>query len=185
MTKINNDKQPLVIKRFPTIEGMGTFSIIYYKDEFICFGLEQEWRDNKPFISCIPSGEYELLPWSSEKYGSCFVFKNLKLKVSDYPLKDKPDFRYACLIHGANYSRQLQGCLAPGSSITFNNETNEFMITASTVSRDKLFKLIQTNDINKVVIQWEKSPISDLVTTQLEEKEQPFYLGISKLPEGK
>lgn len=72
-------------------------------------GIEQAWRDNKPFKSCIPSGTYTLLPWESEKFGDCYAFVGgeVSLYKGNAP-------RYACLIHSANYASQLQGCMAVG-----------------------------------------------------------------------
>ena len=75
------------------------------------FGIECPWRDNKVSVSCIPGGEYDLVPHSSDKYGEVWAF--VGGTVSHYYEKNKSE-RYACLIHVANYASQLQGCLALG-----------------------------------------------------------------------
>jgi len=75
------------------------------------FGIECPWKDNKPSISCIPGGDYDLVPHSSGKYGEVWAF--VGGTVSHY-FDDGQSERYACLIHAANYAHQLQGCLALG-----------------------------------------------------------------------
>jgi len=145
----------LKITRFPTVEGNGTLSRITLDGKHICFGIEQDWLNNLPFKSCIPAGKYRLLPYNSPKYGSCFVFVNEDLKVHMHQTSDKTD-RFACLIHAANYSRQLEGCLAPGSNISYNSSGDELMVGASVNARDTLFKVIRDNFIDEVEIEWQK-----------------------------
>ncbi len=92
----------------------GTVSDVYIEkdgEQVKLHGIEQPWRDNKPFKSCIPSGMYTLLPWESEKFGDCYVFVG-----GEVSLYEGNGSRYACLIHSANYAHQLQGCLAVGLS---------------------------------------------------------------------
>ena len=74
-------------------------------------GLERPWLDNLPYESCIPTGTYVVLPWESPRYGTCRIFVGGDVAISE----GRAD-RFACLIHPANYTRQLQGCLSPGCS---------------------------------------------------------------------
>lgn len=108
--------------RLSTSQG-GTTSKVkinnYSKGEGEFYGLELPWRDNKPFVSCIPSGEYVLIPWESEKYGSCYAFVG-----GEVSLYEGNGNRFACLIHAANYARQLQGCLALGRSDGVDEDGN-------------------------------------------------------------
>lgn len=81
---------------------------------FQCYILELPWRDNKPFLSCIPAGEYLICRYSSAKY----------IKV--YHITKVPD-RSKCLIHPANlagdiekgFKTHVKGCMAPGDRIGF------------------------------------------------------------------
>jgi hypothetical protein len=77
-------------------------------------GLEPPWHGNLPNISCIPDNNYVLLPWLSPRYGKCFAFAGGT--VTTVP-EDVPHSasRFLCLMHSANYARQLKGCLAPGT----------------------------------------------------------------------
>jgi len=65
--------------------------------------VELKWNNNKRRESCIPTGEYDVVPRTSQKYGKHFYITNV-------PGRD------LCLFHAANYSRQLLGCIAPGLS---------------------------------------------------------------------
>lgn len=68
---------------------------------FSCKTLELEEDINAVRDDCIPKGVYTVVPRYSEKY------KN------HYHILDVPNRSYI-LIHPANYSRQLLGCIAVG-----------------------------------------------------------------------
>ena len=101
----------VLINRFESSER-GTRSTVTCGDD-LWHGIERPWLDNRPFESCIPSGVYGLLPWDSPKYGEVYIFVG-----GSVGLTEGDGDRYACLIHAANYPRQLQGCLALGQNST-------------------------------------------------------------------
>lgn len=92
----------------------------------------EETRGGVPFESCVPSGLYKLerftrgngdLVWSLENHSlGVFVRKDHRLYDTD---------RYACLIHSANYVRQVVGCIGPGCGAVHNPDTGDYMVTAS------------------------------------------------------
>lgn len=72
----------------------------------IAYTIELPWRENKKRISCIPEGTYILRKRYSEKFKWHFV------------LLDVPN-RSCILIHPANNAeKELQGCIAPVSTLT-------------------------------------------------------------------
>lgn len=81
----------------------GTFGRIATDNMFQASTLELPWANNKPNESCIPAGVYLCAMTDSPKYG----------KV--YEIKGVPG-RTHILVHPANWSHQLQGCLAIGRS---------------------------------------------------------------------
>ena len=90
--------------------------------------LEQPDLGNLPFRSCVPQGEYDLIPWHSKKYGDCFIMVNEDLNV--YAKKSSPgrpdNGRYKCLfVHRGNYVKNFQGCVGAG----FDYLSSEDMIT--------------------------------------------------------
>ena len=93
--------------------------------------LEQPDLSNTPFKSCVPQGEYRLIPWDSNKYGPCYVMVNEDLNV--YHSKSSPfrpeNGRYKCLfVHRGNYVRNFQGCVGAG----FEWLAEEQMLKSST-----------------------------------------------------
>ena len=104
----------LLLKRFPTPKGIfGTFGELYAKGELVCFTVEREWNNNKPSISCVPCGIYELVPHESPKHGTCYALQQQNLGVTVYG----PSLRTHILIHIANKATELAGCIAPGKSL--------------------------------------------------------------------
>jgi len=63
--------------------------------------LERPWKNNEPFISCIPDGTYVLRPHESVKFGRVWCV-------------DQVPNRTAILIHPANLATELEGCIALG-----------------------------------------------------------------------
>jgi hypothetical protein len=84
--------------------------------------IEQPWTPNpngfkggKPFESCIPDGMYRLTAWESPSKGPVYIIWNPDLGVYRFPQDhDAGSGRDLCLIHVANWARQIQGCIAPG-----------------------------------------------------------------------
>lgn len=90
----------VIVRTAPEGEQVATFS-----------GIEQPWQDNRPFHSCIPAGEYRLEEHRGEK-GHVWALVGGTVAHQESP--GSPATRFACLIHAANRSRELQGCLAIG-----------------------------------------------------------------------
>ena len=74
--------------------------------------VELPWRDNQRGISCIPAQVYEAEA----------IFRHSRRHLSDDDirkygiwLKDVPQ-RSGIVIHIANFVRQLEGCIAPGTN---------------------------------------------------------------------
>lgn len=85
--------------------------------------IEQPWTPNpngapggKPFESCVPDGMYRLHPFVRPKSNAeVFIFTNPDNGVYKFPIDHAHGSgRDLCLIHAANWARQIQGCIAPG-----------------------------------------------------------------------
>lgn len=86
--------------------------------EYECCTLELADKKNKRNVSCIPVGEYNVKPRTSEKYGKHYLVENVENR--DY-----------ILIHPANYYTQLRGCIAVGADFYDINKDGECDITYS------------------------------------------------------
>jgi len=84
----------------------GTNGELYFGQERICYTIELPWLNNKPGVSCIPEGRYELVKRFSVKYKWHLHVMNVV-------------GRSLILIHCANNAlKQLNGCIAPVSILT-------------------------------------------------------------------
>ena len=78
---------------------------------FSCVTLELPWKENQRNISCIPPGGYSAHKHRSPKFGAC-------IKIKD--VKDRDHI----LIHPANYTSELRGCVAVGRKhVDLNNDS--------------------------------------------------------------
>ena len=83
----------------------GTNGALYWAQTRLCYTIELPWLENHVGCSCIPEGRYELRKRFSER-------KKWHLEVLGVP------GRSMILIHPANNAmKELQGCIAPVSSI--------------------------------------------------------------------
>lgn len=98
----------------------------------LVYTIELPWRDNKNSISCIPEGVYKVENRVSPSQGKC------------YRLIGVPN-RSQILIHSANYTRELRGCIAPG--LDQKDLDNDGIIdnVSSKLALEKLLKLNITN----------------------------------------
>lgn len=95
----------LTLKRICSTD-LGTFGVLI-EEAIIPFPfaltLELPWKGNKPDESCIPSGEYLCNRIVSPHMGECFELQGVKDRVH-------------ILIHKANYTSDLLGCVGVGES---------------------------------------------------------------------
>lgn len=83
----------------------GTNSALFYNGDFVCFMIELPWKKNFGRISCIPDGFYKVRKRYSQRLKHHFILEGV------------PQREYI-LIHPANDAmKELQGCLAPVSSL--------------------------------------------------------------------
>jgi hypothetical protein len=88
--------------------------------------IEQPWDDigdgeafpsGAPFKSCIPEGEYNMIPFTRPNGEKTWVLRNPLLGVFAFASdSDSPTRRFLCLLHKANFVGDVQGCIAPGKS---------------------------------------------------------------------
>lgn len=133
----------MILRRFRS-DDVGTFGTLELNGHLF-FTVEKPWKDNKPFESCVPEGEYSLVPHNSNKYGD--VLALVGETVSHY--KD-PDFkRYACLIHTANYPKDVEGCIGLGD----NYNANQSMVANSRQSIIDFYNIVSPDEAHELKIE--------------------------------
>lgn len=94
----------LILQRYP-INSEGNFGILFNNDgSKICFTCELPWLNNMPEISCIPTGLYNVVPYSSPLHNDVW-------QITDVPN------RSAILIHPGNTVDDTHGCICVGAAI--------------------------------------------------------------------
>jgi hypothetical protein len=89
----------------PEAIGGGWIGHLLDEDNFICYTLERGWNDNRRMVSCIPAGDY-----------LCEMEYSGRFDRPLYELRDVPG-RAEIKIHVANFTHQLQGCIALGAAL--------------------------------------------------------------------
>ena len=89
----------------------GTPGVLSLPDGWACFTIELPWRNNRPNLSCIPEGEYDLRmrPSGVVKHSTHGDY------TAGWEVTGVPGRTYI-MIHPANYPPELEGCIAPGMS---------------------------------------------------------------------
>lgn len=67
--------------------------------------VEKPWRDNEPFVSCIPSGTYDMATRNSPRFGP-----------GTWEILDVPG-RSHILIHVGNTADDVVGCISIGTTL--------------------------------------------------------------------
>jgi hypothetical protein len=97
----------------------GVFSYLR-TEEFQSFAVECPWLDNKPWVSCIPLGDYVL------RRG---VYN--RRNYVTYVLEGVPG-RTHCKIHKGNTMDDLRGCIAPGEQLWWSETAKKWSVYPST-----------------------------------------------------
>lgn len=107
----------------------------------VFFTVEQPWRFNRRFESCIPDGMYHLEPHHSAKFPVSWAF----VGTNGVAHAETPQcLRYDCLFHVANHADQVQGCIGVGDSIGFFD--GSMAVRNSLVSIRKLDSILKLDE---------------------------------------
>jgi len=100
-------------------------------DDPVFYTIERPWLNNKVNVSCIPAGNYNVKPYSSDK------FKDV------YEVQDVPD-RSKILIHVANWATEVEGCIGIGLSAGYmmQNGLLQKSVTGSRIALSDFKKLL-------------------------------------------
>lgn len=121
-----------------------TLSYIYIDDKFECFGLEDEYREEKIASETrIPEGTYDI---GVRKEGgfSARYFKKFNFHAGMLQVLDVPNFEYI-LIHIGNTEKDTAGCLLVGAGA---NTNKELTISSSRIAYEQLYKKAIQSAVN-------------------------------------
>lgn len=80
--------------------------------------MELPWLDNRPRVSCIPPGRYQLVPWASKRFPAHFALVGPGVGLVPAPKLA----RSSILIHAANRPAELRGCIALGRLVGLGSD---------------------------------------------------------------
>ena len=104
-------------------DDTGTFGRLVYDSSVVAYTLELPWKDDQTDVSCIPLGEYQVIPHNSVEHPDVWEITNV------------PN-RSGILIHNANFISEVRGCIAVGESQLMLN--GKKMVTHSVDTLNKL-----------------------------------------------
>lgn len=120
--------------------------------------IEQEWRPDPDRMggesnnSCVPSGKYRLIPHTRPDGKEVMALINEDFGVY-YLAEDRPPEggRYLILLHIANWSHNVIGCIGPGLGKSDSDDGP--MVTSSKAAMKKLMDYIDGDDA-ELEIRW-------------------------------
>ncbi len=118
----------LLLNRFAYLPD-ATLGTLLIPNGCTLYTIERPWKENKAFISCIPTGTYDL-EWDSTG------------RVRDVPRLRNTHPRTQINIHVANYAHELHGCIAPG--MDWDIDGKEAMVTNSRNAMELLLEYLLT-----------------------------------------
>jgi hypothetical protein len=95
----------LILTRF-CYGDQGTFGRLVLPSGICLFTVERPWLDNRPSISCIPEGRYEMRPRNFFRGG-----------YGTFEIQNVPD-RTHILLHVANRPHEVEGCIGLGVALS-------------------------------------------------------------------
>lgn len=126
----------ITLTRFCSCEEQGTFGKLHLPTGEFLYTVEKQWRDNKQFVSCVPPGLYDLVPFNSPRFGETFALRGDTVGVA----QDEGKQRYACLFHAGNKAIEVQGCIAPG--LHLGAQSMDWAVFSSKAALAKLLAML-------------------------------------------
>lgn len=129
----------IVVDRF-TADDDTTVSRVSVDDQFVCFGLEDEFREEKLATETrIPAGTYDILLRTEGGHHLRYAARFSEFHRGMLHLQDVPNFTFI-LIHCGNTDEDTDGCLLVGSQAL--TEPGEMRVTQSTAAYRRFYPLV-------------------------------------------
>ncbi len=130
-----------------------TVSHIFLDGEFQCFGLEDEYRENKlPEETRIPAGRYKIGVRKTGGFHKRYSKRFPDMHEGMLHVRKVPGFEFI-LIHVGNTDKDTAGCLLVGSSAV--TTPGDLKVTSSTDAYKRLYpKVIKAAKAGELEIEY-------------------------------
>lgn len=129
----------ILVDRFISDDD-STISRVMVDGTFVCFGLEDEYREEKVSKETrIPAGTYRLTLRTEGSHHSRYLTKFPDFHKGMLHVRDVPNFKWI-LIHIGNTDEDTDGCLLVGSQAI--TDPGEMKIISSTVAYKLLYPMV-------------------------------------------
>ncbi len=123
-----------------TSDEYSTLSTVLVDHKFVCFGLEDEFREDKVSAETrIPSGTYQVGVRTVGGFNKRYAKKFPDFHKGMLQILDVPEFEHI-LIHIGNTERDTAGCLLVGKGA--DSTKGKMRITQSTSAYELLYKTV-------------------------------------------
>lgn len=146
----------LLLERMPSTE-LHTEGFLSFDREILAT-MERPWIEaetpgGKPYESCVPMGDYQLLPHKRPDGTKAFALTNPELGVY-YLKQDVPaeGGRFLILIHIGNWVSDIVGCIAPG--LAKGDSPTGRMVKYSSAAMQRLNWYVNSDDDVTLQIRW-------------------------------
>lgn len=118
--------------------------------------IELPWRDNEPNASCVPAGEYELIPYVSPKHGPTWRLHAPELGVWGRSMAPE-GMRTEIELHPGTWASDSEGCVLTGTTAgeLFNPKTQRMdpAIFQSRIAFERLRTLLDgTSETDSLLV---------------------------------
>jgi len=118
------------------------FDITKGKRDFLCYTLEDEYRDDKVMGETrVPSGSYKVTLRTTGGFNSRYEKKYGEMHKGMLWVRDVPNFEYI-LIHTGNTDEHTAGCLLLGDSQQANFGTSDGFVGSSAKAYKRVYPAI-------------------------------------------
>jgi hypothetical protein len=114
--------------------------------------VEQPWNHNRPYVSCVPLGKYQLL-WRPTTTSVPAVFENHTWYLYNNDvgfIEETGKTRFNCCVHIGNVSGDVSGCI--GLGIWFGYPYSQWGVIHSRRAMEQLYSAIGPKDTELVIV---------------------------------
>ena len=129
----------ILVDRFVSDDD-ATISKVSVDDQFVCFGLEDEFREEKVVGETrIPAGDYRITLRTEGRFHERYSRRFREFHRGMLHIRNVPNFKFI-LIHCGNTDEDTKGCLLVGSQAI--TTPGDMRVNASTAAYSKFYPLV-------------------------------------------